>query len=255
MATIKTFIGVPTYNGQMEIGTAAAIMRATSNHDVHVSMNAGSALALGFNRLLCEAMNRRAAGEGITHFCLLHADLFPEDGDWLGILHNELANSGREAISAVVPIKDERGLTSTGTSIGTSIDSLRVRRLTLREVDQLPQTFGLSAVMAAGFGPEGGEASDTTLLINTGLLLIDLSAPWITEVSFGMTDTILVFPNGQRVAAFDPEDWRLSKMMRVAKARYGATRAVKVRHVGRMEFPNYGGWGTLEKDTGDKRSS
>ena len=72
----------------------------------------GSLLANSINRLWVQALNERT-DHGWTHFAMHHADVQAPAG-WVDTLADEMARVGADVISAVVPIKDYRGLTSTG---------------------------------------------------------------------------------------------------------------------------------------------
>lgn len=189
-----------------------------------------SALPSCFNQLWCRALNRWDRGE-VSHFAMLHADVIPEAG-WLDKLHAEMVTHGADVVSAVVAIKDDRGLTST--AIDDPADPWQAeRRLTLKEVLQLPPTFG-----AADCGyPE------RALLINTGCWLAKLG-PWANGCHFEFRDRIVRNRDGERIAQFLPEDWLFARMAHRAGAKVLATRALKVQHAGTIRFDNQKVWST-----------
>ena len=106
------FLGLP-HPGMVVTDTAVAgmlhpIAKNGSGVNVEVSPHQTSLLASGFNSLWCTALKR-----GVTHFAMLHADIRP-DRNWLDVMLAELQRTGADLVSVVTPIKDARGLTSTG---------------------------------------------------------------------------------------------------------------------------------------------
>ncbi len=166
---------------------------------------------------------------------MIHADMGAQPC-WLDTLRDEMEKYGADVISTIVPIKDDRGLTST--AIDNPDDPWIVRRITMKEALNLPTTFGDKE---AG-GP---------LLLNTGLWLVKLG-PWCLEENedgtikhrFHIRDTIRREKNaGRRVARVQPEDWDFSRQMRRAGLKLAATRAVRVEHHGDTFYPNDIAWG------------
>lgn len=181
----------------------------------------------GFNLCWAGALNARAMG--VTHFAMLHDDVAPLEAGWLDVLLRELGDA--DAVSAVVPIKDRRGLTSTAVETG---DVWSPRRLTLREAHALPETFGDAEA--------GGE-----LLLNTGCWLCRLDRPWADDPPWFQTASRLRRDaEGQYHAEARSEDWEFSRELRRRGAKLLATRAVRLDHVGEDEFGNdaWGDWST-----------
>jgi hypothetical protein len=192
-----------------------------------------SLLASAFNTLLNEALNKR--DEGMADWLLLlHSDVVPMNTQfWIDELWRARQRSGADAISAVIPIKDSRGLTSTA----LETDNLYApRRLTMREIEEQDETF-----------------TDEKLLINTGMLLINLRAPWADNICFTIGDAMLLSPSGKRLTGVTPEDWTFSRHVKEQGGKVWATRAVKLNHVGRFTYPNFGSWGSESLDPGDNR--
>lgn len=105
-------------------------------------------------------------GWDLTHLVSLHNDVVPEVG-WIDILMDELERTGADFLSAVLPIKDLNGLSST--AIDSTDDPFCVeRRLTMSEVHSLPETF-----TAADCG-----YPDRPLLVNTGCWIMDFTKDW-----------------------------------------------------------------------------
>jgi hypothetical protein len=199
-----------------------------------------SLLCLSFNRLWAMALNARAE-HGVTHFAMCHDDVVPSPG-WADVLIDELDRTGADVCSAVVPIKDPRGLTSTGIrNAGTG----STRRLTMREIFDLPETFGLRQVSGIGEGD--------LLAVNTGLWVCRLDAPWVERFpGFAMTDAVRRV--GDRwEAGCVPEDWQFSEWLWRQGLKAAATRKVALAHVDDdgKEYRSDSVWGEWETDLGD----
>lgn len=190
-----------------------------------------SLLNHNFNRHWAEALNLRDDGQGATHFAMIHADVCPQEG-WLDVLLGELTANDADVVSAVIPIKDDRGLTTTAVYDG--VDPWNRRRFTLKEIHRLPATFGAEDV---------GEA----LLINTGLWVCDLRKPWCDDCCFHSLERI-VRKDGRYAAEVLSEDWAFGHFLNGYGAKVLATRKVQVLHEGGHRFPNTTPWGAWETD-------
>lgn len=206
-----------------------------------------SLLPFTFNLIWTGALNDRAGAatweldgsmgtRPIDYFAMIHDDIKP-DGGWIGTLVGELEATGADLISAVVPIKDGRGLTST--AVDDTGDAWNPRRLTLKEVHDLPPTFGDSDVGGA-------------LLLNTGLWVCRFDRPWVERVGFRQQDCI-VRRGGRFVAQTTPEDWDFTRQVRLQGGKVLATRKVGLEHE-RPEFTNRRPWGVWASDEGDSWS-
>jgi hypothetical protein len=166
---LKLFLALPTYGNQRynTIAIVRAVVGPTPFHEVFPEEQLGgmvgsgplarcfeavypeeresSLLAHGFNMLWTHALARRRS-HGITHFLMLHADVLPADADWVSQLHGEMERVGATILSAVIPMKGRRGLTS------TALEGPPFRRLTMTEIMARPETF-----------------TDPGLLVNTGI--------------------------------------------------------------------------------------
>lgn len=232
------FIGLPTYNGTLQIETADRLLRSPTlkgKFNIHVSQSCSSILAQAFNCLWCEALNMRNAGL-ITHFCMLHADIIPEEG-WCDILFEEMERTKADVVSTVIPIKNILGLTST--AIGNPNDPWHVvKRLTMTEVDKLPMTF---AAADCGY-------PTCPLLVNTGCWIADLSKPWCDQLCFNLLTRIVKIDGQFKCEASRSEDWDMSRFVFNNGGTCLATRKVKADHCGSVKFGNYGPWGTHDTD-------
>jgi hypothetical protein len=229
----RILIGMPTYLGKMEAGILAPMLQASKRPDISFNLMASdtSANCMGMNILWCAAIDAYERGEA-THFLMHHSDIIPEPF-WLDKMVDVMERTGADLLSAIVPIKDNKGFTSTAID-ESPVPSIpapwRVRRLTMHEVMSMEPTF-----------------THPKLLLNDGLMLVDLSKPWVDKVCFRFDDTILKV-NGKRTPVASPEDWHFSRAARELGAKVYATREVQLRHVGTMGFPNNQAWGDCKTD-------
>jgi len=237
----KILLGMPN-SGHVATQTAVAGMMHPAGApgvSVEVMPHQTSLLASGFNYLWASALER-----GFTHFAMLHSDIKPER-NWLDMLLSELQRTAADLVSAVAPIKDERGLTSTGIAHPTIWYS-PLRRLTMREVMGLPATFD-----AADAGYPGH-----ALLINTGCWLADLRNPkWretddegCLKIYFMIRDRIRKGKDGKLRCNTQSEDWFFSARMFENGLKAMATRKVQLGHYSDFPWPNYSAWGKWEHD-------
>lgn len=217
------FIGVPSADGNMRGEVCQAVIDAAMHESICFSFSKFSLLAKNFNLLLTDALNRKH----YTHFLLLHADIAPQAG-WLSKMLDVMEQTGAEILSAVVPIKTNAGYTSTAYARSADLP-FKMKRLTLKEVHALPETF-----------------THEDLVVNSGLMLIDLRAPWIGKVWFEINDDVVLDEKGNWKAVGVSEDWLFSLRARALGAKIFATRAVRLHHFGAHGFPNYEVFG---KDT------
>ena len=237
----RILVGQP-HNGTITAGSARGSLNASKNHEAMLLWHGSSLLAAGFNHLYCSALNMFNAGE-ITHFAMLHADVEPEPY-WLDILIAEMDRLGADLVSTVVPIKDERGITSTGVGV-FGVDWNPARRFTMTEIMELPETFGI----------EDTSYPDHVLLHNTGCWVADLRNPLFQEadedgiglVHFTIRDRIMK-KGDEWVYQVEPEDWYFSRRLYEQGARTFATRKVHVGHMGNSLYPNDRAWGTQVVD-------
>lgn len=219
----------PNYGGGAHnISTMLSLWQSLSDPEhrwggIHHSDPRSSLLALNFNIGWCEALNLRAQGVAPLYFLLLHSDIIAKSGDWFTTLFQEMASHRAEVLSVVVPIKDSRGLTSTA----RNTDRWRPVRYTLAEIARQPITW---------------TAPD--LLVNTGMLLVDMRREWVERVCFTVNDTIAHNPvTGRWEADVEPEDWSFSRQCHALGVQVWATRAVAVTHLGESGFDSDAVWG------------
>jgi predicted O-methyltransferase YrrM len=190
-----------------------------------------SACCVSFNYLLLRALEQHDLGNA-DYFLLWHSDIVPENY-FLDKLVKIAQEKQAGILAAVVAIKDEKGLTSTAIDepVGDLPQYWRVRRLTMTEVMDLPPTFTHSG-----------------LLNNTGLMLVDLSQPWVRDIYFHFDDAIITH-HGKRLPVVMPEDWMFSRDARKLGCKeIWATREVAADHFGVSSYPNSQRWGTMKTD-------
>lgn len=247
----QVFLGMPHY-GEVSMQAAWAFLGTPSERKILEVVNAetgSSLLARGFNTLWTAALTMAEAGQ-VTHFCLIHADIAPERY-WLDMLMEEMQKQDADVLGVVSPIKDGRGLTS------IAVDDPEnpwepAKRLTMTEVCQLPESFDADDLKAAGMNPKG-----SALLVNTGLLLVDLRRNWCRAYNTDTGEALAYFTIRDRVRRVDghwhvdcePEDWWFSRRAASAGARIVATRRVRLEHIGRSTYPNDTAWGTWPVDS------
>jgi len=189
-----------------------------------------SALPHNFNTGWCVALNIVHLGERVDYFAMLHADIAPEPG-WLSKLIEEMEDKQLDVLSAVSPIKNNLGLTSTAIDNNERDTWRPMCRLTMKEVFDLPETFTEDDLP----GP---------LLINTGCWVVKWNQDWCKQVHFEFNDRIVFNTALNRyMPEFEPEDWCISRMFNDLGLRVGATRKVRLAHYGDREYRNDHPWG------------
>ena len=224
----------------MSLATARSLYRA-SNRDYKIVASQGG--WYGFNDLLASVLNLHAAGQA-THFCMLHADIECEDF-WVDVLVDEVDRLHADLISVAVPIKDFRGVTSCG--IQDPTDRWHpLKRFTMREIYDLPETFGAAEAGYPGMG----------LLHNNGCFCLDLRSSLFHELDeqgvlkarFDFPREVFRGPSGAYDCRGESEDWYFSRAIHDLGAKTFITRKVKLTHCGGHSFPNTSAWGIYDSD-------
>lgn len=219
----------------------------TAGHAIK-AIGGASLLAWGFNGFWLDCLNYLESGAKISHFAMLHDDVVPEAG-WLDKMIGALLEAQEDdpkvkVMSAVIPLKDWQRMTS------TAIDGNHppgdpcpqpVYQLSVPRVEQLPEIFGASDLDQ----PEG------KLLVNTGLMVVDVSGGWWSaedergdlRVFFTVKDRcrrspVIVQRGKPRplVRQVAPEDWTFSRMVQSLGLRVRATRRINLSHVGKAAY-------------------
>jgi hypothetical protein len=232
----SVFLAVPHYD-QIVPGALPGLLQPSKESVSTLCLEGGSLLAMVFNQLWCQALNQRRLF-GLTHFAMHHADI-QAPPYWIDTLLEEQAKVGADVLSVVVPIKDTRGLTSTG--VRNPITGA-IRRFTLKEIFDLPETFSSADT----------DVPDHWLMVNTGLWICDFSKPWVENVVFSILDSIIE-EQGRFGARSLPEDWNFSGWCARHELRVFATRKVPVVHHGRGQYASDKVWGEWLTDQGDNR--
>ena len=248
----KVYLAVP--GKHLCWGTVTGVCNSTRKHQA-IPFNGGFGFSgvEDFNILWTDAHNMVESGE-ITHFAMLHGDIQPDSSQmWLDVLLDELDARQATLVSAVAPIKDHRGVTSSG--IADLADPWKpFRRFTMREVFRFPETFNNADV---GY-------PDRPLLHNTGLWVCDLRKPCFRAAGEdGGLDLYFRFPtratrgpSGKWVHQRQSEDWLFSRDLWNRGVRdTWITRKVRLIHKGEAGWGTYQPWGTFldgDQDTVEK---
>jgi len=226
----RVSIGIPVYDQKIDFRIKHAIDVASLKQKAFkLHFSRSGILPRAFNYLLADALNDRA--EGATHFLLWHNDIVPLEPGFLDKMLALMQTHQCDVLSVVSPIKDMRGLTTT--ALDTHPENPHwVKRLTMKEIyESYPPTW-----------------SDEKLLINTGLMLVNMTKPWVENICFNFQETIFKDMKGIYRAAGVSEDWLFSRQAKLLGAKLAVTREISIQHVGYTDFPNTSVWGQLETD-------
>ena len=219
MSQAKIFVAMPSY-GQISAKAGARFWHASRQRGVRYVQEGCSLLAHNFNALWCTALNSDPRPD---YFAMQHADIEPQE-HWLDTLIEELDAHDLDVLSVVIPFKSPDGLTSTAIGDGPCEPRMPARRLVMREVQQLPETFTSEDV--------GGP-----LLINTGLWVCRFG-DWAQDVCFTINDWVEPDSTGFYRCYVEPEDWNFSRQLHRLGVRVGATRKIAAKHWGEVGFDN-----------------
>jgi SAM-dependent methyltransferase len=231
----RIFLGMPGYGKQTAAAGRAFWRCCRDMATVTNEYATSSLLAANFNKLWCSGLNIAHQGGRLDYWAMLHDDIGCQDF-WLDELIDELEARGLDALGVVVPIKDDRGMTSI--ALHHRGDNWNPEcRLTMHEVYDLPETFTSEDV--GGF----------PLLLNTGCWVVKWNQGWAGKVRFTINDEIVF---DKTTNAYYPqtesEDWYFSRLMNELGLTIGATRKISVKHEGDAEFPNTFAWGKKAYD-------
>lgn len=245
MATF--FLGCPTHDRRLIDGCAKVFYKNASQiHQVEPFVAEFSLLTANCNILWAMALNYFELKK-VDWFALIHSDVQPEPF-WIDRLMAEADTHGADIMSAVIPIKNDKGLTSTAISdphddYGTFV------RLTMSQVKHpsFPITFdGDLAVQALRSLPASLRVeapAGARLLCNTGCMVCRLGA-WCDprKVYF---DEVTRFRriNNQWKPFIRSEDWFFTGNAAANGAKVMATTALQLIHHGTSDFPNNQVWG------------
>lgn len=247
---MNIFLAVPYYD-EIEPRVKKMVDVALERNKASGAMPMQSSfLTFNFNAQWCYVLNHKE----FDYFVMLHADITPKVDNWLTRLIKTADAYDADIVSAVMPIKQDTGHTST--ALGVKGEYMRFRRLMMRELDALPETFSTQEL--AGYF--GQDAEKSYLMVNTGLMCIRLEkreqfTHWNADgspMTFRISNRILQEPNGHYYALSEPEDWYMSREAADHNLKVCATKAIPAVHIGRTkDYPNDSAWGTLDHDGGD----
>lgn len=229
----RVFLCMPSL-GECRVEAAAShyALPTRGKCEIIPGLSTSSLLCFGFNLNWATALNWQRAGM-IDCFAMLHSDVQVLTHGWVDVLVAEMKRVGAAWLSAIVPIKDDTGLTSTAVESG---NPWAPRKLSLEEIGRLPETFRAEDV-PGNAGP---------LLVNTGCWIADLSHPaWRrtrTDGSlafhFNIADRLMPKEDGELVAQVKPEDWQASRLAAELGAPVYATTKVELLHHGDRAWSN-----------------
>jgi SAM-dependent methyltransferase len=222
----SVMLAMPGY-GELTAGAARGFWRATRRPDdqVYYAYREGSLLAANFNSLWCDALNL-----GPERFAMQHADIEPEDY-WLDTLDEERERLGLDILGVHVPIKDNRGVTSTALARPDGDNWRPLCRLSMTDIHRMPETFT-------------SEDIGHPILLNTGLWVCRFDPAWARKVRFTINDRIIIDQaTGKYAAQCEPEDWYFSRLLHELGLKIGVTRKIKLTHRGPYKFVNDRAWG------------
>lgn len=240
----RVFMGIP-HVGSMspEVLESLSQPPTVGEHELLLRHCGVSLLAFNFNGLLCSALNQTPACD---YFLLHHNDIGVGPGacGWLDYMIEQMTEHKAAALSLVVPIKDGRGMTSTG--LLQRGETRRHRRIVMKELDDLPDTFDVMD-MVKKFDIRG---TDACLTVNTGVLLLDLKQirPHIEKLCFTIRDKITIRDDGLCAAEVWPEDWNFSEAAHDLGLRVVANKNVPLTHKGGIGFMSEARWGQDHDD-------
>lgn len=225
----QVFVGIPSYGNQIHEGILGAFVKASENQVASVCCASYSILTRNFNILLCGALNMRNVG--VTHFLLWHADIVPTTDFFIDKMLDLMNKKQADVLSVIIPIKEKTGFTSTAMETD---DPWTFKRLTMTEVfdKRCNATF-----------------TDPKLVVNSGLMLVDLRKPWVENICFDFEERIYRDENGTFKAGGVSEDWLFSRRAKALGAKLYATREIQAVHMGAHGFTNYAAWGTKAHDS------
>lgn len=250
----KVLIGSINHDGRMDAQGAATLYCLPSNakHECTAMPKTSSLLTLNCNVVWAHALNERKTPEnpgGFDWFAMLHSDIRPEKY-WVDTLIEEAEKHDADLMSAAVPIKDYRGLSSIG--VFDFRDPWRARyRLTFHQIiNQLPETFGLrecSRVLGADDERFRADVHLDTMDVNTGCCVVRLDRDWagIGGVWFENHDRLVRDhkKDGKWAAETQSEDWVFSRKVSNAGGKVMATRRVMIVHEGMSGWRSDKVWG------------
>lgn len=183
--------------------------------------------------MLCESFNLGVASAKngqADYFGMIHSDMAAPAG-WLPTQIKAMESVGADMIHAVARIKDDRGLSSTAYSNSLDPWSLK-RRLTLKEINQLPDVFTLADIQRQ-IDPEA-----KVLLPNPGCMVMKCGKWFQNWRGFNTLSDVIRKEDGKYWTRSVSEDyvfgyWAAANGLKLAAV---GPRLVPTQHVGRKLF-------------------
>ncbi len=230
------YLSIPN-TGEINQGILQATHMSSQKHEVELAPRACGCLAHNFNMGWCGGLNLRQP-KGIDRFAMLHSDIVP-DPWWLDLLEDERAYHGADVMCAISPIKDDSGYTSCGQG---NLETWDVKRYTMTEIYQLPETFGIEKRLA----------KTHYLAANVGAFICKWDGEWEVDFArrggFRVLTTCILCADAQWRATFYPDDWDFSRWCHMRGLKVMCTRKLGLDHFGLQRYSNRFPWG-LEEDT------
>lgn len=227
--TAKVYLGIPTHDGRVQNEIVNSVLIAGSTlSKMHIEV--GSSLTFNFNTCYATALNNRKFG--ITHFAMLHSDIAVTQAGWCDRMVELAEEHGADLLSVAMRLKGDDGRTSTAIEEADADNprnplGFKCRKLTLDEIAARGKTW-----------------SDPALLVNTGLMLIDIRKPWADKIWFEFRDSIgcCKLNDGSGEDFYFPvslsEDYGISRMVRAAGGKLVVTTEIPAIHCGGGRFFN-----------------
>jgi hypothetical protein len=265
------FLAMPIQDNPRKEAMRAALSFSASNRtDAFVWDVTGSLLNYNFNCAWAQFIN----SSKFDYFCMLHADVQPLTApgtSWLDVLLDEL-DKGYDVMHAPVAIKDEKGHTST--ALGNVAKQHQwVRKITSRELQLMPDTFGVEHVVGE-VGLDGYSPADRLCLLpNTGCMAVRWDPKWRRFPGFSSSDRLVIrtedgthilpsfnaetrtddeLPDdvlGDIVPMVLSEDWNFGLWCARHGARVGCTKKVITNHWGVGCFCPARVWGEVRDES------
>jgi len=242
------FVAMPR-NGQVDPESQKAGYATVSVELAYTTSDRnGSDLPGNFNQLMCECLNQ---GDQFDYWSMLHSDMAPfttETRRWLDIHVDELEEQKLDVIHAVAAIKDDKAVTST--AVLNLEDQWAIgRRLTVKELYKLPDTFTLDDILNLIDGPW---PKNPFLAPNTGCMTVKLGhakmRKFMLDEAFQFRHRAGEHSDGRLYWQFVPEDWAFGRWCAKNRLTVAGTKKVLTAHFGRHMFTTLPGWGTWDRD-------
>lgn len=226
-------VGIPSRDGRGDYVTMGFMFQEIARRgDTWWIPKQDTILTSGHNLLWATALEWRVK-YGLKYYLNLHDDVRPSP-DFITAMLEIMERSEADVVGCSIAIKDDRGLTSTCVTFVDGHEIWR-RRITLREMNQLPLFFDVSDVCKLF----GYDASKCYLGVNTGLMMVRMAPAWVEKLLFHTGDQILKLPDGSFRYQVESEDWFFSRRVHEEGGRIVCTRAFEIQHLGVRKFSNF----------------